>query len=500
MKRRTILILFAALLLLAACQPTPEEPVVVGKDQTGMIEKAKAEIPPEQRALSVRERLGVPERLTYSYRKGFLSIDVDAEVIVPDGELPIVRAFPENFDQNTVTAFWNALVGDVPMTVVVQEETKETILERINWLMQIAEGNPENYGYKDRADVERRIAALWERYREAPEANSGVRSDGTLQKQTQVNDKGQVLWSRTLLYAESAETGYRFSVFNNRDNKMPVTVPLYDELGNETGTATTEVKNSAQLIFIKNNEPQAPCYVWDRKLGVDDPRPETVDNSLTIAPKEAMAFAEQLLIDTGAADDYAARHVFLIRNYEGTVYAYRIVCEHVCRDIPILMTGNLKEGRFDTDEEDAEYAERWDYEELYIDVNDGGVYCVQFRSPLAVGDVVVEESNLLPFKKIQQVMKKMFPIRYENETKDYLGTNTDWMFEKKIDRVELGLWRIREKDSIERGLLVPVWVFYAQTKHAQLPLLEEYGATETYRAVLIINAVDGSIIDPAKGY
>ncbi|MBR3129281.1 MAG: hypothetical protein IKF65_02005, partial [Clostridia bacterium] len=153
-----------------------------------------------------------------------------------------------------------------------------------------------------------------------------------------------------------------------------------------------------------------------------------------------------------------------------------------------------------TDEEDAEYAERWDYEELYIDVNDGGVYCVQFRSPLAVGDVVVEESNLLPFKKIQQVMKKMFPIRYENETKDYLGTNTDWMFEKKIDRVELGLWRIREKDSIERGLLVPVWVFYAQTKHAQLPLLEEYGATETYQAVLIINAVDGSIIDPVKGY
>jgi hypothetical protein len=262
----------------------------------------------------------------------------------------------------------------------------------------------------------------------------------------------------------------------------------------------TEVVKSAQLTFIKNNEPQAPCYVWDQKLGVDDPRPDKVDENLTIAPKDAIVFAEKLLADTGVADDYAARHVFLIRNYEGTVYAYRVVCEHLCRGIPVLMTGNLHEGENDSFGEDTEFAQRWDYENLYIDVNDGGVYCVQFLSPLAIGDVVVEASNLLPFAKIRQIMKKMFPIRYENETKDYLGTNTDWMFEKKIDRVELGLWRIREQNSIERGLLVPAWVFYANTKQAQLPLAEAFGVTETYEAVLIINAVDGSIIAPAMGY
>ena len=495
MKKHSFIILLTTLLLLAACQPTPESPVVVGKDQTGMIEKAMTEIPQEQRAMTVKERLGVPERLTYSYHKGFLTIDLDAEVIVPDGELPVLRAFPENFDQKTVTAFWNVLVGDVPMTVVVtEEETKEEILQRINWLMKILDGNPENYGYKDRADLEQRIAALWERYRTAPEANSGVRSDGTLQQQTKRNDKGQALWSRTSLYTESLETGYQFRVVNNSDNKTSVKVPSYDELGNEIGYVMTEVVKSAKLTFIKSREPQAPCYVWDQKLNIDDPRPDEADANLTIAPKEALSFAETLLADAGVSDEYEARHVFLIKNYEGTVFAYRVVCEHRYRGIPVLMTGNLQEGDIDLFEEDAEYAQRWDYEELYIDVNDGGVYCVQFQSPLAIGDVVVEASYLMPFRKIRQIMNKMFPILYENETKDYLGTNTDWMYEKKIDRVELGLWRIREKDSIERGLLVPAWVFYAQTKHAQLPLMEEYGAAESYEAVLIINAIDGSII------
>lgn len=41
MKKRFVVIFFTALLLLCACQPTPEEPVVVQKDFDVMIEKAK---------------------------------------------------------------------------------------------------------------------------------------------------------------------------------------------------------------------------------------------------------------------------------------------------------------------------------------------------------------------------------------------------------------------------------------------------------------------------
>jgi hypothetical protein len=498
MKKRFAVLLLA--ILICACQPTPDSPVVVGKDQTGMIEQAKETIPSEQRALTIRERLGASERLTYAYHNGFLSINVDAEVIVPEGELPVVRVFPENFNQETVTGFWNALIGDVPMYTVVQEETKEEILEKINQLMQILEGDPENYGYRDRADVEQRIAALQERYRTAPDADSGIRSDGTLQRQAKVDEKGRELWSRTSLYTKSTETGYEFRVANNSSNEASVRVPVYDELGNEAGYTITEVVRNASLTFIKGRELQASCFVWDQKLNADDPLPKKADANLTIAPQQAISAASRLLADAGVSDKYAARHIFLIKNSDGTVFAYRVVCDRIAKGVPVLMTGNLHEGEIDLNEENTEWSARWEYEKLWIDVNDGGVYCVQFGSPLAIVDTITEESNLLPFDKIREIMEKMFPILYESETKDYYGSGIDELHEKRIDRVELGLWRIREQNSIERGLLVPVWVFYANTRDWQLPDFDMDTINETYRAVLIINAIDGSIIDPAKGY
>ena len=77
MNRRAFFILMASLLLLAACVPTPDEAIVIGKDQSGMIDKATETIPPQMQTLSLRERLDVPDRLTYSYQKGDLTIDAE---------------------------------------------------------------------------------------------------------------------------------------------------------------------------------------------------------------------------------------------------------------------------------------------------------------------------------------------------------------------------------------------------------------------------------------
>lgn len=98
MKKHILIMILAALLLFVACQPTPENPIVVGKDQTEMLNKAKETLAPEKLEQSLRERLNVPDRYTYSYHKGDLTIDADAEIVVPDGELPIVRVFPREFD------------------------------------------------------------------------------------------------------------------------------------------------------------------------------------------------------------------------------------------------------------------------------------------------------------------------------------------------------------------------------------------------------------------
>ncbi len=101
MKKQVFIIIFASLLLLCACQPTPESPIVVGKDQDIMIGKAEEEATyatddPEKQGVDWYERLGAPERYTASLVSGggHLKVTVDAPIVLPDTELPIVRITP----------------------------------------------------------------------------------------------------------------------------------------------------------------------------------------------------------------------------------------------------------------------------------------------------------------------------------------------------------------------------------------------------------------------
>jgi hypothetical protein len=499
--KKSIIILIA-LLLLCACQPTPESPIVVGKDQNAMIEQAKREIPEEQRTMSVRERLGVPEKLAYSYHKGNLTIEADAEIVVPDGELPIVRAFPTDFDQETVTDLWNALIGDIPMTAIVYKRAKPEIEQTIEKLLAAIDGGKyADYGFASEEKAKDALKALQIMYREAPDDVAGDPADSTLRKGVFLDDDGKEVASHTYLYAESQKTGYRFSVSNNASNTVPIVTVSYDEMGRPVGTAVREVDRRAGFTFIKNNEPQAPCFIWGDELSFSDPCPTGIPGTVTVTPQRAKEYAETFLKDAKLDGAYAVRRVFVITDSDATEFAYRIVCTHTVGGCPALMTGNTGEAEnaeaYFNDDENDDYAEIWEYEQFWIDVNDSGVYCVQMQQPLAIGDVVTERSNLLSFSEIRKIMEKMLPIVYDTEANDPNSENSDMRYTKRINRVELGLWRVREQNRIDRGLLIPVWAFYASTTESY----PEIGYSwQTYLPILLVNAIDGSIIDPQKGY
>ena len=70
------LIITALLSLFFGCQPTPEEPIVISKDQQQMIEKAQETAAPNA-AEPVTEH--VPE----SFSEHGVSVEVDANVTIP---------------------------------------------------------------------------------------------------------------------------------------------------------------------------------------------------------------------------------------------------------------------------------------------------------------------------------------------------------------------------------------------------------------------------------
>ena len=473
MKKHICIILLASLLLLCACQPTPENPIVVGKDQTEMLNKAKETLAPEKLEQSLRERLNVPDRYTYSYHKGDLTIDADAEIVVPDGELPIVRVFPREFDQATVTTLWNVLIGDTPMQIQQEGMTKAEIAEELEAMLAALDANePQAFGFETVEQLEKRIALYQKKYNEAPDVLDGEPADGVLYAESEYDNSGNVTASHTCVRAVSKETGVRFIVSNGYDNDAPVKTILYDDIGREIGYSVRSVERKSSFVFIKDNDPHVGCYVWDDELRPSDGIPEKAAHSIGILPQNAWDAAQKLLEDMDLSDAYRPQRI----------------CTHVVNGVQTLMIGNIgDEGA------DDPFVPSWQFERFYIDVGDDGVYCIQHETPLAVGETISAQTNLLPFSEIQAIIKKMLPIMYENETDDYDGMS----FEKHIDRVELGLWRVREQDRIDRGLLVPVWAIYAIT--AEIDSYNNF-AWRSYEPILLINAVDGSVIDPQNGY
>ena len=134
--------------------------------------------------------------------------------------------------------------------------------------------------------------------------------------------------------------------------------------------------------------------------------------------------------------------------------------------------------------DDSGYGPEWQYEVLEVAVDDGGIQAVHWTGPLAIEEVVTDRAALLPFEDVRSIFEKMLPIVYAN-----YGADRDWDIE--ISEVRLCLWRIFDKNSFTRGILAPVWCFYGSMN----------GRPGTnFQPLLILNAVDGSVIDPLQGY
>jgi hypothetical protein len=142
----------------------------------------------------------------------------------------------------------------------------------------------------------------------------------------------------------------------------------------------------------------------------------------------------------------------------------------------------------------------WEQEYIMGAVTDEGVRRLTWGCPLKVTEVVAEHARLLPFSEIeeiaqQQINRKLAYSHQENGSLEVAG-------------VILGLVYMGEQNNAEGGLLAPVWVFLKADRpnDQQQKLWAQLGQTpatpyyDTLNPLVMINAVDGTIIDPYAGY
>ncbi len=506
MKKKTTTMIIAAAMIFCftACQATPNQDVVVQKDDDRMIEKAESG---ENTTLS---SLNIPPHYTNTWEAvdGKLHIEADADVNVPDTDtMPIVKVSMDLFTQQQVSDIFNYVFPDEkPMHMEQQIDTKETVRQQILSLKKML--SDEDFSNMSKEEIETQIATLEEYYNEVPESAPDVGvSDGTLQ-----NGFGDTS------YASLSVTDGKYQFVAS------TAITLADVASQGTTSNISYQSTSANRIYTDQ-----PGCRW--QLGSPD-MPKEAMEKLTITYEEAERLCNEFLHSAGIEENFKVKNIKVVNNYHDSKessfdYTYQLEYARAVNNIPLFVT-SMAVGN-----DDEKYSFGWPYETLIFQVDNEGIALVEWKNPIKVGETVTQTASLKPFNEIMASFSNMMTSVYGGIIKTHF--NNDIELDINIEDIELNLIRIREKNGgASEGLLVPAYSFYGNNKgikdgeerylpggNAIVSMLNqvESGGSASEGGVtfslwdnlgikekrenellLVVNAIDGSIIDPAKGY
>ena len=471
MKR--ILVSLVALLLLIGCQKTPEQPLIVPKDQELMLEKAAATQKPEEPYTPP----AAPERWTFEQQNGNFTYHAEADVSVPQVPLPMVWVRAQGLHQETVYRLFRLLSQGEELKLP-HVQTKAEIEESIRAYTELLEQGPDQDADMSKEEYDegllQELDYLKEAYKTAPETSADRASDGTYE----VQKSGKTGTETLVLSASNLNREINVHSFPRADERS--SFAYYRHL---RGRSDYSMANAQRVDAgdLQND----PLY------------------------QKAMNEVQAVLEAIG--DPFEVAAVYLIDdaaygNVDGIVHA----AEHraLCVDCHRLVNG--APAAYDVSgaarKDPRSYAIPWPVESLRIIIDDEGIVSLNWKNMVTVLETASQTTNLLPFEKIEGVAEKMLPILY-NPT----GWEDMKSVEIRISHVGLELIRIREQNNAAelKGLLVPAWVFYGTIQMTEASGFQDYAnyglksGYDHYRGeeiLLCLNAVDGSVIDPLLGY
>lgn len=494
MKRLTALIFYIVIVLtLSACQPTPKQDAVVNKADGLM--QAKIDSSP-----MATQKIEVPPTLQIDpFGTKEFQVVVDANIIVPETLCyPIAEIEPRVITTEWVKKLMLIMANGNPIVTYENEmpQTKSQILDEISVLQDML-ANPETYLPKGMSeDMQSETINEWqeslqtwqEAYRTAPDvfeekeidlASAALTSAGQI---TGAVDFGKS--RKAYLTVSRMLGGAGGSVeFNNLDDD--VGLPFNFDLNSDF----TKMND----ITISKEEAVQFGLNYIEKLG------ET-----GFAPALILAgYCEPRSESKLQVKDYPQCYKILFtRSVESVPTTYRESKYDLFINDP-FPAGNSDVTPKDTEKQYAPYCPQ---EYIQMIIRDSGVNYMYWEMPSKQLGILNKNVELQPFDKIierfkSQVLYEAFPSLDEGS-----AVNKKTLL---IDRIELGMMQIRKKDSVSTLIMIPTWTFFGKTilqyTEPQLggyPLNEnnEYVSEIPGYSYLIINAVDGSIINPILGY
>ena len=461
-----ILLCMAVAAGVAACQKTPDSPIVVGKNNEKLIEKA---VTSRDTPFSAPSRYSADEPLTNP--QGSLTVNVDAAVIVPNSDgLSTARVekhlFTEAECQTYIAALFDGQTtysGDVFETKAYYQQTI------LDWQRQLALETDE----QKRQEVQGSITKFQMAMESLPEGEGLV--------------EAPIEFSTTLSGVPTI-----FLVSDGNDGK-------YRKIFIENNSST----NQYRLIYsIGQNDYAKIGNLWnvavrsDIKHGTDEYGSPDLLPAPSIEQNQAVNAANELLSLMGVSDYSYKTSSLVFGSINGTVQkAYRLSYSRILGNNSFTLTSAPAGGGGAIDDGKGGHIEGWEYESMTFLVNNDGIVSMEWINPYDVSEVITNNTSMMDFNDVMDIFNKMIVV-----TNAYLSDDMSKTI--NVDRIELGLMRITDPATRSSGLVIPVWDFFGNVTTAFKNGEKSYSELDDdpLNSVLAINAIDGTLVDRSRGY
>ena len=468
--------LLMALSLLSACQPTPEVEPVAQKDSEALIEQVEVAEEGVADMAKAPESRHITRELAEVSQKTGIDITIDADVVLPETDaIPVARVQSGALDISVLENIWEILGNSSGML----------------------EDFPRSH-YEGQA-------RMWMEFRE----------NGVLDKYSSFEEMDAAIEE---LLAEAAtkpaepvfspESPMETVVESVTEDGTPIKyIPIFYGWSDQETVYEMQLSTLGPISFLRNID---ESYIWNEyhfanPLDIYLPAIERGEFRVQLPERsieDAQAYAEQLLADIGITDFacVVARIAPLIPDFfdeqqDVCPCAYELLFTRQVAGVNVTFNDVAASGGISY-RDTPDYTPTWYYEYIQLLVDDAGIFAMEFSQPHEMTEIVTESAEILSLEEAVASFERMIGYQYaayeagEEEPCDdaYLC----------IDEIRLGLTRIAEKNAQEQGYLVPSWTFFGHYKLSDFwPDGEGHHGTE---AILIVNALDGSIIDPDRGF
>lgn len=488
MKYSLLFLLCVLLLFTVGCAETPSEDIVANKNEGILEDKIEnsegqgfvVDIETTQES-DTDDTIDEPNlQTTFTNASGTVTFNVSAQISYPDVDsFPVLKAVRYFLTSDDLRQISTALFGDNPVYEYTEELSKSDLEKEIleirrkigdrDYLMEYYNGDEETIA-RVVANYESRLAALEEAYLLAPDVVGNTPSD--------------------------------FS-FHEDSYYVPEYSPSLGIEGILSFKAVSEINGVPMFVWAaqrNDNKYQLSnyiCYVHNvesSKEGSSDIQPIPVTESQV---QEAVALVEKTLSESGLSG-------WNIHSYEVIDTRISFICTPEYYGISMSPDQN-----YGSLSNDSSFSPSYPYPILKIIVTNGQITKFDLDGLLEVSEILNENVALLPYSEIMDKIFEQLKLTW-TETKV-----RDWVFNEPsikpisasidITRMELTLVRTAVSDAPDSYYIMPAWMVYGN------PILTEYefdgniaftntNRPESETPLLVINAIDGSVIDMSQGY